>query len=262
MKTVLITGAANGIGRELAWQFGNAGYRLQLFDIDRGNLSKIVEELECSKIPVEMLCGDVSDPDDVESMFWEYEENLPDVLINNAGIGHHGEMALMEIENWEKLINVNLMGPINFICQYLPDMIKRGSGHIVNVSSGQAFFRLPSWGAYAAVKTALGVISELFSFEASKYGIKFTTVYPFMVNTPFYQGVIGGTLLAKLSMRLLPYYADSPKKVARKIFEAVHEGKRVELVNPLNLIGVAMRSVPPIANAVTYLANKLLIKGK
>jgi len=261
-RCVLITGAANGIGKELAWKFGNAGYNLQLFDVDREGLYKFAQKLKNAKISVEYFAGDVSDMDDVEGMFWEFEETLPDVVINNAGIGYNGELALMSLEDWEKLIEVNLLGPIYFMCQYLPDMIKRGSGHVVNVSSGQAFFRLPSWGAYAAIKTALGVISELFSFEASKYGIKFTTVYPFMVNTPFYTNVDGDTFVSKLSMKLLPYYSDSPEKVASKIFNAVQKNKRIELVNPINLIGVGIRSVPPLANVITRMASKLLIKGE
>jgi short-subunit dehydrogenase len=258
MKNVLITGAASGIGYETAVEFGKAGYNLLLTDINEIELECAARKLSCMGINVKHELADVSNWSDVHAIAILYP-NI-DILINNAGIGHNGEMADMTYDVWERLIRVNLMGPIHHMCAFLPLMKKRKSGHIVNISSGQAFFRLSTWGAYAAFKMALGVISEVLAREVEKYNIKVTTVYPFMVNTPFYKEIPGDTLAAKLSMKLLPLYSNTPQEVAKIILKATEEGKKVEMVNILNQLGFAIRSFPPAANIVDYLSNMLLIK--
>jgi hypothetical protein len=123
-------------------------------------------------------------------------------------------------------------------------MKEAGKGHIVNVSSGQAFFRMPTWGAYAAIKLAMGVISEILHYELRRYNIKVTTVYPYMVNTGFYKDVETETLGGRLSMLLLPLYSQKPETVARIIFRAVVQGKRVEMVNPLNNVAKYLNVFP------------------
>ena len=172
---------------------------------------------------------DVSDREAVFDLARWVTEDLGglDVLINNAGIGHHGELADMSLERWDQLLAVNLNGSLNHVYAFLPHFIERRGGHIVNVSSGQAFYRLPTWGAYAAVKAALGVFSEVLHFELRKYGVRVTTVYPFMVNTAFYENVESETLGSRLSMKLLPLYSQRPEKVGRIIFKAVRRRSRV-----------------------------------
>lgn len=257
-KRVLITGAARGIGWHLACEFLHAGARVIPLDIQPVDLTTLSKIGRVGYGYAESY--DVASYLDVKGMAQHI--GSPDILINNAGIPCNKQIAEMTIGEWRELINVNLLGPVNHIVEYLPGMIERGSGRIVNVSSGQAFFRLPTWGAYAATKAALGVLSELLDFEVRKHGVRVTTVYPFMVDTDFYKGVEGETFAGRLSMKLVPYYSDKPEKVARKIFEAVRDGKRVEMVNPLNYAGLAIRAVPAVADVVTWAAEKLLVKRK
>lgn len=255
MKTVLITGAACGIGQCLAWEFGRAGYKLVLMDKKDRYLSMLMEQLLEAKIEA------VAYPRDITSEYAMSDVPCPDILINNAGIPYSGSIKDMDSKKLTELANVNFLAPLKIIYRFLPEMRKRKSGHIVNVSSGQTFFRLPSWGAYSAIKAALGIMSELLSYELASDGVKVTTVYPFMVNTPFYQGVIGDTMMGKVAMGTIPLYSDTPEKVARKIFRAVESGKKIEYINPINFLGIAVRAFPPVANAFTYVANKLLVKG-
>lgn len=254
MKTVLITGAACGIGRCLAWEFGRAGYKLILMDRKQGHLSMLMEDLAEMRIPATSFTRDIT------SQYALNGVECPDVLINNAGIPYSGSIKSMNDKDLENLANISLLAPLKLIFHFLPEMKARGSGHIVNVSSGQAFFRLPSWGAYSAIKAALGIMSELLSYELSNDGIKVTTVYPFMVNTPFYNDVTGDTAVSRMAMKAVPYYSDTPEKVARKIFDAVEKGKKIEYVNPINFLGIAVRALPPVANVFTYITNKLFIK--
>jgi len=274
-KKVLITGAARGIGYQLAKEFLLAGSTVVMTDKDYKELEaahlriqrEVLKEIGKShyslKGKLHRYRCDVEFIDDIQAVKSHIEENLGglDILINNAGMPCNKEMAEMDHYEWRRLVNVNLLGPVYHIVEFLP-MLKKSKGHIVNVSSGQAYFRLPGWGAYAATKVGLGALSEVLAFELSKYGIKVTTVYPFMVNTPFYKGIIGDTLVSKFAMSLVPLYSDSPERVAHKIFEAVQRNKRIEMVNPINRIGQIIRAVPILADATTYISNFLLLKKK
>jgi len=161
---------------------------------------------------------------------------------------------------WEKLVNINFWGPLYHIYAFLPDMIAKHRGHIVNVSSGQAFFRLPTWGAYAAIKLAIGAISEILHFEVKKHGIRVTTVYPFMVNTGFYNDVKGETFGARMSMKLLPFYSMTPEKVGKIIFKAVRKHEKVEMVSILNEVGYYSRMIPVVSDIMSTVTNRVLAK--
>jgi len=261
-KRVLITGGASGIGLCTAEEFAKAGAEVIITDINQSALDEAADALRATGATVHTRACDVSDRAQVDALASWVIDDLGglDILINNAGIGHNGELAETSLETWQKLINVNLMGPLYHVYAFLPYMERSGSGHIVNVSSGQAFFRLPTWGAYTTVKIALGVFSEILHYEVRKRNIKVTTVYPFMVNTGFYQGVEGETLGAKLSMKLLPLYSNKPETVGRIIFRAVRREKRVEMVNVLNDLGNLARAVPLVPGAISTITNWLLAK--
>ena len=239
-KTIIITGAAGGIGEYLAHDFAKAGAQLILTDVNEdkltiiGNLIKDTYKTKVITYPI-----DVSNQNDVKE-FADYilkEFDKVDVLINNAGIGHLGELAETSIDKWKQLIDINLLGPIYHTSALLPSMIKNKCGHIVNVSSGQAFYRMPTWGAYSVSKLALGAYSEILRHELRKFNIKVTTCYPFLINTGFYDDVEGDNLFQKLSIKLMPLYSMRAKRVARIIFNATKREKSIEMVSILNYIG-------------------------
>jgi NAD(P)-dependent dehydrogenase (short-subunit alcohol dehydrogenase family) len=259
-KRVLITGAARGIGYCVAEEFARARCQLVLTDVDVDALARAAEQLR-HNLGANVLTFkvDVSQRDQVERMAADVLEQLGglDILINNAGIGHNAALAATSLETWRKLVEVNFWGPLHHVYAFLP-ALRASRGHIVNVSSGQAFYRLPSWGAYASVKVAIAVFSEILHYELAPLGIRVTTVYPYIVNTGFYNKVAPTTLAGRLSMWLLPFYSDSPQKVARRIFSAVRASKRVEMISPLNLIGFYTHFVPPLASLVGHVAAWLL----
>ena len=262
-KRVLVTGAARGIGYHTAAQFARAGCEILLTDITREAVVLAAEKLrDETGAQVHSYAYDVSKQKAVEDNLARMQREVGeiDILVNNAGIGHSGELAETSLKVWKRLIDVNLMGPLFHVHALLPRMTARRSGHIVNISSGQAFFRLPTWGAYAAVKAALGVYSEVLHFELRKYGVAVTTVYPFMVNTGFYDGVEGETWGSRLSMKLVPYYSMRPETVARIIVKAVRRQQRVEKVSLLNDLGYYVNFVPLASGILARTANYLLAK--
>lgn len=263
-KLVLITGGAQGLGLHAAAEFADAGCTLILTDINPGALAKAKKRLEARGAVVHTIAVDVTDRKAVEALAARVVEEFGylDVLINNAGIGFHAELADTSLETWKKLIDVNLWGVLHHIYAFLPAMKARGGGQIVNISSGQAFFRLPTWGAYASVKLAVGAISDVLHYELKKYNIDVTTIYPYVVRTGFYDEVTSGSLGGKLSMVFLPLYAQTPEKVGRIIFNAVKKRKRTEMVNPINILAKYLMTFPVTANATNSLLTAVLTAGK
>lgn len=261
-KRVLVTGAAKGIGLCIAREFAAAGSEIIMTDIDSETLEAAAGEIG-QTAAVHTRVVDVSDRKAVDEMAaWVLSDIGPlDILVNNAGIGYHGELADTTLETWRRLIGINMMGPLHHIYAFLPSMIERHSGQIVNVSSGQAFFRLPTWGAYAAIKAALGAMSEILHFELRKHHIHVTTVYPFMVNTGFYDTVEAKTFGSRMSMKLLPYYSSTPEKVGRIIFDAVRRKRKVEKVSIINDIGY-YASVIPFANSIIARTSNFFLASR
>jgi len=262
-KRVLITGGAGGIGLCTAEEFAKAGAEPIITDINENALAQAADKLRAFHVAVHTRRVDVTDRAQVEALAYWVNDDLGglDILINNAGIGHSGELIDTTIDDWERLIKVNLCGPLYHVYAFLPAMIARGGGQIVNISSGQAFFRLPTWGAYATIKLALGAFSEILHWEVKKHNVRVTTVYPFMVNTSFYKDISGETLGQKLSMKLVPYYSMTPEKVGKIIFQATKKEKQIEMVSLINDFGFYSRLVPPLADFMSWTSNLFLTAG-
>jgi NADP-dependent 3-hydroxy acid dehydrogenase YdfG len=247
-RTVLITGAAGGIGRCTAEAFAGAGYDLVLVDRDADGLAAVARALPGRRVLTRVV--DVGDARAVATMAQGVlaEIGQLDVLVNNAGIAHTGDLASTRLGTWRALMAVNFWGPLHMIDAFLPSMKARGAGAIVNVSSGQAFLRMPGWGAYATSKVALGGYSEILHHELAGSGVRVSTIYPFLVKgTHLYDGVQPKRAAARLSMALMMRVADSPEKTARRILAAAERGTELDRVSWLNDLGYYGQLVPPLA---------------
>jgi short-subunit dehydrogenase len=262
-KRIVLTGAAGGIGQCAAENFAKAGSVLILTDVNKAALDKLGRELRKKfKVKVYTRVVDVSKQKDVKDFATWTTKTLGgiDILINNAGIGHSGELAETSLDTWKQLFDINFWGPLYHVYSFLPFMVKQGHGHIVNVASGQAFFRLPTWGAYSVAKLAIGAFSELLRIEVKKLNIDVTTFYPFMVNTGLYDGIEGDNFFQKLSMKMVPYYSMAPKKVGKILFNAVKKKKALEMVSPLNTIAKLTRFVPAVSDIMGLMIFSVLGK--
>lgn len=262
-RRILITGAASGIGRALAESVAKEGAIIYLADINESELALFSKSLLDRGAKAQHFVYDVSNQEAVISVADSIlKDGGLDILVNNAGVGYSNDLIDTPVDVWKRLININLLGPIYHIYAFFDAMRRRKSGHIINVSSGQAFFKLPGWGAYASIKAALGVFSEILHYELKKYDIRVTTVYPFMVNTPFYKDIEGETFGAKLSMRLVPYYSMRPETVANIILKAIKKERKVEMVSPINRLGFYSQFVPFVQDIVATTSAYLLTKRK
>ena len=230
-KTVILTGAASGIGREMALLLNQCKAKLFLIDLNEKDLTKLASILRKSNPDVHAHCMDVSSHDQFAQFCHEFlkTETCPDYLFNNAGICIGGEALNFDFKSWKKIIDVNLYGVINGISLFYPLMAKQRRGHIVNTSSFAGLIPLPGEASYVASKYAIQGLTEVLEIEASFYGVKVTAVCPGVVQTPIYQTgeVIGFDKEKVLSLWPRGITAN---KCAEMILEGVAKGKRIILI--------------------------------
>ncbi|MCM6772619.1 SDR family oxidoreductase [Nocardia sp. CDC159] len=187
-RKCLITGAASGIGRATALAAARAGTRLVLTDIAAVGLAETVELVRAGGGEVlDATPLDVSDYDAVTAWAKRVhdEHGSLDVVMNIAGISAWGTVENLEHRHWRSMVEVNLMGPIHIIENFLPPMVRAGrGGHLVNVSSAAGLIALPWHAAYSAAKFGLCGISEVLRFDLERHGIGVSLVVPGAVRTP------------------------------------------------------------------------------
>jgi 3-oxoacyl-[acyl-carrier protein] reductase len=184
-KNALITGAGRGIGRATAIALAKEGIHLGLIGLTMSNLENVAAELAQYDVKVSAATADVTDLESVTHAVEHIKSDLGpiDILINNAGIAKFGGFLDLSPEEWEKVIQVNLMGVYNVTRVVLPGMIERKSGDIINISSSAGQKGAPVTSAYSASKFAVLGLTESLMLEVRKHNIRVTALTPSTVVT-------------------------------------------------------------------------------
>jgi 3-oxoacyl-[acyl-carrier protein] reductase len=187
--TVLITGAARGIGRGTALALAEQGCKLGLIDRDAGLLDEVAVGLTAKGITVSVASADVTDRESLTRAVLAIEAKLgpTDVLIACAGIGGLTQVPDLDIDGLKAMLGVNVVGVANSIEAVLPGMIARKSGHIVGVSSVAGYRGLPWMASYSASKAALSAYLEGLRPALKRRGVTITTACPGFVRTALTQ---------------------------------------------------------------------------
>jgi short-subunit dehydrogenase len=186
---VLITGGAGGIGSATARLAARRGAQVIVADIDGLRAAEVADEIGDRAMSVVL---DVTDPMSWQRVLDEADERFGDVdvLINNAGIDVVGEFGDTGLDQDRRMIEVNLLGSITGIKTLLPRMRARASGHVITISSMQAFVPMPGQATYAATKHALRALDFVLAYELRDEPIDFTIVYPPAVDTPMFEALL------------------------------------------------------------------------
>ena len=235
----LVTGASAGIGAEIARVFAANGHDLVLVARGEDKLRSLAGSLQerfgahCTVCP-----QDLALPHAPRAVFDEVgRRNLRiDVLVNNAGVLHRGPFVATDFARHLQLLQVNIVACTALAHLFLPPMLERGSGRILNVASISAFQPLPCLSTYAASKAYLLSLSEALAIETRGTGVTVTAVCPGFTNT----GMIARGAGRK-AMRVPLVRNMEPAEVARQSFEACMAGK------PLLIIGIANRAIVEFA---------------
>ena len=185
-KTVWITGASSGIGREFARRYAAMGCRLILTARRADRLTALAEELNAAHGTVcRILPADLADRADCDCLCAELAGERIDIFINNAGFGLFGEFVTADLDEELRMIDTNVKGLLYITHEVAPLMIKNEKGHIVNIASVAGKEVYPGGNVYCATKHAVDALSKAMRIDMLKHNIKVTNIAPGMVETEF-----------------------------------------------------------------------------
>ncbi len=187
-STALITGASGGIGMELSRLFARDGYNLILVARSTEKLQALASELERAHgVTITVLPADLSRPDVAQEIYRQVQaKNLQvDALVNNAGFGIMGAVATARLEDSLEMIQLNMASLTVLTRLFLPDMLKRKSGRILNVGSTGSFSPVPTMAIYGATKAYVLSFSEALAEELRSTGVTVTALCPGVTITGF-----------------------------------------------------------------------------
>lgn len=252
-KNCFITGAASGIGRSFAIALAKEGMNLFITDIKMEELSKVKKEIEEIGVKVYAEKCDVSKFSDFEKSADEFYAKLRelDLIINNAGIAIGGNAMDLELKDWRNVLDVNLWSVIHSLKVFLPRMIKRRSGHIVNVASGAGLFGSSEPLPYIASKFAVVGISEALFGRIRNFGINVSVVVPSYIRTNIYSEVkvkypqklledVGEVKLKKIYKEILSDMASKamlPDRAVKKYIKGIKKNQ-LYLYDSRGIIGL------------------------
>ena len=230
-KVVVITGASSGLGEATARLLAERGAKLVLGARRLDRLEKLAVDITAAGGEAIAVATDVAKRADVENLIKAAQTKFGrvDVLINNAGIMPMAAMAKLKVEEWERMIDINIKGVLYGIAAVLPGMRENKSGHIINLSSVAGLRVSAGVGTvYSATKFAVKAISEGLRAEVGPEGIRVTTLYPGAVASE----LVGGSSDAEAGAAMKAFYeaneipADS---VARAVAYAIEQPANVSI---------------------------------
>jgi uncharacterized protein len=223
--TVAITGASAGIGTELARQLAARGHNVTLVARRRERLAELAEQLRLSHgVAAEVHACDLADDAaraELVSQLRGGERHVA-ALCNNAGYGSFGAFHELDLEGETRMVRLNVLALHELTGAFLPDMVARGGGAVLNVASVASFQPIPYNATYAATKAFVHSFSEAVSAELHGTGVSVTSLCPGPVATEF--GEVAG--VRDLESQMPGFMAQSAQDVARAGIEAMVRGKR------------------------------------
>ncbi len=247
-KVALVTGAASGIGRAVSVELAMEGAHLVLVDVNERGLEEVQRIIDTMKRKTLTIRADVSDAEEVKALCGKVVAEMDgiDILVNVAGIGIVAEIKDMALEDWDRIIGVNLYGPIHTINGLINQMVARGSGHIVNVASGCGLVALPILGGYNTSKFGLVGFTETLRAEVARFGIGVTAVCPGAVKTNIFKSTdyreyeLDGPLDF-----VIKYFGWKPERIARAILKGIKRNRPMLALTPMTWFGYNIKRMIP-----------------
>jgi len=229
-KTAVVTGAGSGLGVEFARILSANGWKLHLTDLNLEPLEKLKESLGGKE--VHTYAFDVSDRLSYERVSKEILEKAKntDLLINNAGIGDGDFFQQYELENWERMIRINLLGTYYGCHYFAPYLINNKRGTIINIGSAAGFMNTPGMSAYNVSKAGVYSLSETLFHELKHYNIHVAVAMPTFFKTNIVNETKGSPAFRSFAEKQMKYSTTNAQEMANivlskasnKVFQIIH----------------------------------------
>lgn len=226
-KVVLVTGASSGIGAGIARELAAGGAKLMLGARRTDRLMTLAAEIAAAGGNVETRRLDVTDRSDVEA-FAEAARirwGRLDVIVNNAGIMPLSPMASMKVDEWDRMVDVNIKGVLHGIAAVLPGMLAQGSGHIINIASVGALTVSPTAAVYCATKYAVRAISDGLRQENDR--LRITCIHPGVVESELADSITDEATAGM--MQTYRAIALQPDAIGRAVRYAIEQPEDVDV---------------------------------
>ncbi len=253
-KKAVITGGAMGIGLETSRRLLKDGVDVAIWDMNQAAMEEAEKELKDLKGTLRTFRCDVSNREEVFRLAEETKQQMGgvDILVNNAGIVRAGKFCDQPIEDAIKLTEVNLNAVYYTTYAFLPDMLDRNCGNIVNLSSSAGVVGVPDLAVYCATKSAITGFTETLSLEAlrdKKTGVHFSVIYPHFIK----QGLFEGGGLNLIGNLFVPRVKNHDV-IAKAIVEKAIKKNRMSVKRPISMqIALIGRALFPASVAMAML---------
>jgi short-subunit dehydrogenase len=256
-KRCLLTGAASGIGRALALGLAREGVHLYLLDIDAAGLATTIDDCRAHGVVAVGRQCDLSQPPQISAAIadllarWQYV----DLLVNNAGVAYYGPTHHMTAAQWDWLMAINLLAPLQITRELLPTLLARPAAHVLNVCSISGIAAGGRFSAYHTSKFGLVGFTEALRAEYNRKGIGVTNLCPGPVASNLYNRAVSGR---KDPVPNPPsWLCASPELVARRGVRGIKRNRRIVLVTPLaRLLYWTKRISPGFLDALNHISRK------
>jgi short-subunit dehydrogenase len=242
-SSCLVTGASSGIGAEIARELARRGHGVTLMARREDRLRDLATELhDAHGVRAEVVACDVTDEVARKRAASEIEQRglVVDVLVNNAGFGSAGRFQEIDQENELAMVRTNVEAVLAFCGMYVPGMVERGRGAVLNVASTAGFQPLPRQATYAATKAFVLTFTDGLHADLHGTGVTATALCPGPVPTEF-----GDTAGIDDGLFEVPGAAKSPEQVAKTAVNAMEKGRRVAVPGLANRLGALAGQYTP-----------------
>ncbi|WP_373081394.1 SDR family NAD(P)-dependent oxidoreductase [Zhongshania sp.] len=244
METTLITGASSGIGKSLAALFARGGSNLVLVARSQAKLEKLAKQLQAEhKITVWVEPADLSRPGAAKKLAASFarQDIEVDILVNNAGVLEHGRFIDIGTQAHRRMLDLNISGLTEMLDYFLPAMVERGSGRVLNVASIASFQPIPSLAIYAASKAFVLSLTESLAEELKGSGVSITALCPGITAT----NMVSTAQENSGGLNIPDFLIGDVDDVAADGYKACMKGEVIVVPGAMNLAAIlAGRAIP------------------
>ncbi|HEX9766325.1 MAG TPA: SDR family oxidoreductase [Nitriliruptorales bacterium] len=247
-RTAIVTGAASGIGREIARQLAQRGTHVLATDLPGSGIEQIAGELDAGRARCIGMVVDVTDREQLAAAVARVadEHGQLDFMFNNAGVAIFGEFELVTLDEWDRIIDVNLRGVAHGSTLAYRQMVTQGHGHIVTTASVAALLPVPLQAHYCATKQGVLGMMRALRIEAADHRVDVTVFCPAWVESGMFDNhTIRGSLEGADTRRLVPFAPLPAHRAVERLLRGVERRKPIVVTPFYGRLGWWLERVSP-----------------